>query len=184
MLICGLLGIIIAQAYACWYYRRRAERDLFTGLYNKEWLFGASFSRSNRLIKYMRRTRRTGRSFGMLIVDLDGFKEVNDTLGHAEGDIVLLDVVLVIRYMEREYSGISSVRFGGDEMIVLCPGDITYLVARYLCAAIDSGTRVTASIGGAVFRCTDEVNQEVFFAKCDNALYSVKNNGKNGVRIV
>ncbi|HXO66388.1 MAG TPA: EAL domain-containing protein [Candidatus Dormibacteraeota bacterium] len=130
-----------------------AMHDALTGLPNRT-LF------SDRLKKMLEECRRTGRSAGVLLIDLNRFKEVNDALGHQAGDILLQELAARLRGVLREADTVA--RLGGDEFAIL-PGGITDVesaldTARRVLAVFDKpvvleGTvvEVNASIGVAMF---------------------------------
>jgi len=183
-IIFSLMVVIICEALLMGWYKYRSEHDLFTGLYNKDWLLGQSHRYTNRLIRWMQRTKQTGAPFGMMFIDLDGFKGYNDTKGHQQGDDLLKTIASILKDVERRYIGVRSVRFGGDEMIVLMRETLYFIdVAQEISQRIDGETEVTASIGAAFFTNRCPVNQQVFMDKVDGAMYRVKQNGKNGISI-
>ena len=119
---------------------------------------------------------------GVLFVDLDDFKGINDTLGHAAGDQVLVAVAERLRACLRP--GDTAARLGGDEFAVLCqissPDEINTVASRLLDALLQpvkaEGTpiRVRASIGSAVGRCGGESDAATLIAAADAAMYDVK----------
>ena len=123
----------------------------------------------------------------MLFVDLDRFKEINDTRGHAAGDQVLREVSARLSDCLRDSDMIA--RFGGDEFIVLIGGtgdrdDITR-IARKICDAVaapfvinGNAHHVTASIGISVYP-EDGTDAETLCKHADMAMYQAKNLGKN-----
>ncbi len=122
--------------------------------------------------------------FSVLFLDMDGFKRVNDTLGHAEGDAVLERVgeILVnrVRFEDR------PVRFGGDEFVVLVPGaDSGNRVGERLLEAVNNTLKprwgVTVSIGEALFPLHGPLAGDVLRA-ADRAMYRAKSAGGNCIR--
>jgi len=105
-----------------------------------------------------------------LIIDIDHFKKVNDTLGHEAGDTVLKDVAGVIMNIVR-YT--DTIRYGGEEFVIFLQDteiERAVLVAERIRIAIEKGTSVTASIG---------VSTSLSYA--DKALYQAKETGRNKV---
>ena len=125
-----------------------------------------------------------------MMIDIDFFKKVNDTYGHASGDEVLRTVASVIKAQLRE-SDIPA-RYGGEEFAVLLPYthiDEAKIVGERLRKAVEETTvqlddltiNVTISMGLAEF--TQEETGEELFARADKALYEAKDGGRNRVCI-
>ncbi len=136
------------------------------------------------------RARTDGAPVSLLLLDLDHFKRVNDTLGHAAGDDVLREAGDVIRSVLRE--GERGGRYGGEELLVLLPGtDAPELRARAegLRRAIESRAftpfgapgKVTASVGAGVWVSGETTHD--FVKRIDTALYKAKQGGRNRVEI-
>lgn len=132
-----------------------------------------------------------GGPLALLIIDLDGFKQVNDTLGHIAGDMVLRTVATRLSAETRRTD--LAARLGGDEFLVLILGDTAeedaLWLARKVIAAIarpvpHAGTqaRVSASIGIALYPQHGE-NSEALFAAADAAMYAAKRAGRDGFRV-
>ena len=157
-----------------------ARRDALTGLANR-----ASFNEN--LDRAVSRAHRHGGRIALLCLDLDGFKRVNDTLGHPAGDAVLTEVARRIAGSVRE--GDVAARLGGDEFVVLVESfdDRAALaeIAQRVLGAIDApiriGTRdvrLTASIGiGVCEGRTADAHHLV--SRADAALYRAKAEGRN-----
>jgi len=138
------------------------------------------------------RANRFGRMLAVLVLDLDHFKEVNDTYGHAAGDAVLSEFARRIRIGLREVD--VAFRQGGEEFVVLLPETDAYgaiIVAERLGAAVRDrpvsieargSIPVTVSIGVAVFPEHGKTVQEVLQA-ADDALYAAKNGGRDTYRL-
>jgi diguanylate cyclase (GGDEF)-like protein len=140
------------------------------------------------LTREIKRVNRGGASLSMLLIDLDDFKRLNDRLGHAAGDELLVHVARTMSDAMRENDLLA--RYGGEEFVVLASGTNllgAYRLAEKLRTTVaeqslilgDSlrPTRVTVSIGVAEFRG----NRHRFFSAADQALYRAKASGKNCV---
>ena len=132
----------------------------------------------------------------LLFMDLDGFKQVNDTLGHEAGDQLLIETAGRIRETIRETD--TMYRFGGDEFVVLMPSIETEEqagdTANSLLSAIrmpfriagESGTPTTATVGvsiGIAFAPRDATGMEHLVRAADMAMYDAKHRGKNRVSV-
>ncbi|MBN2049256.1 MAG: diguanylate cyclase [Spirochaetales bacterium] len=166
--------------------RVRAERELervsvtdkLTGLYNRNKLDGV-------LEQELQRARRYGRSFSLLMADIDHFKKVNDTLGHVAGDQVLKELGVLLRENTREVD--TSGRWSGEEFITLCPEtnlQQAVKIAEKMRTLVEehpfsTGCPITWSIGVAEFQ--DEASVTELIEKVDAAMYKAKNEGRNRV---
>ncbi len=161
-------------------YRKDAETDKLTGLLNK-----ATFERQCRRLLS---ESESGTFSTLLLIDLDHFKEVNDTLGHQTGDALLHDFAEVLRRLFRPTDPIG--RFGGDEFVVFLhdiPGkEIAMQKAKRIVEVTPSilvgvqSVMVSASIGvsSSTLHGTD---YDSLFAVADKSVYAVKESGRNGV---
>ncbi|MFA6849214.1 MAG: diguanylate cyclase [Selenomonadaceae bacterium] len=160
--------------------RREAERDALTGLYNK--------GTSQHLIElYLNAPHNQKFQQALLILDADGFKNINDTFGHLFGDAVLTDIALEL---EKDFRQIDIIgRIGGDEFIVLIKDIYSMDILRKKCQRIinnlhriyKSTTQEIAfsvSIGIAIFP-DHGTSFKILFEKADKALYNCKGNGKD-----
>lgn len=162
--------------------RRAALYDQLTGLPNR----GLFLDRLERATK--RSSRRPEYRFAVLFLDLDGFKQVNDTFGHAFGDRLLIDVAQRITGELRESD--TAARFGGDEFLVLIdhvedPRLLGRVVERLRAAVarpfgID-GRRVTISVSvGVAMSTTASGDAEALLREADHAMYAAKSRDKAG----
>ncbi|WP_219834570.1 diguanylate cyclase domain-containing protein [Paenibacillus sp. R14(2021)] len=159
---------------------RKAHYDDLTGLPNRRYI-------SQRIQEAVNRGREENVPFAVFFMDLDGFKRVNDTLGHEMGDRLLQETAVILRDCVGTY-GISA-RWAGDEFVVLIEeaADTQLLdsMARAIIAAMGqldriNGQRinVSASIGIAVFP-QDGGDAAAILQRADQAMYEAKTRGKN-----
>jgi diguanylate cyclase (GGDEF)-like protein len=158
--------------------RDSARRDRLTRLWNTRYFHDA-------LDLEIDRCRRYGRPFGLLLLDLDGFKAVNDSAGHLAGDRVLQVVGRVLH--ENSRASDIPARLGGDEFAVILPEASSLTVRRSaakLCGLVADAEfppglpPVTASVGGIAFTRAPESGKAALHA-ADEALYAAKREGKN-----
>ena len=158
-----------------------ARTDGLTGLSNRR-------AYDAELPVFIERARAGGKGLALLAIDLDHFKPVNDTLGHAAGDLVLREVGKILREKVRKTD--LACRIGGDEFTVLLSDlnlEMAQKRAEVLRAAIgsfphpgnDQGIRITTTMGGAIYRAPETI--EEFMHRADEALYAAKRAGRNRV---
>ncbi len=134
--------------------------------------------------------RRLKYQVGILMFDLDNFKSINDTYGHAVGDQVLIGVAKTCKEKIRDIDIFG--RFGGDEFIIILPGcnlDTACRVGKRLCESIEQTDfptnagilHMTISVG-AIVGNPEDLDDEVLYHKADQALYAAKQAGKNTLR--
>src|SRR3569623_1201326 len=163
--------------------RHLATHDALTDLPNRLTL-------AERIHDAMEASRHSGRPFAGIYIDLDGFKMINDTLGHQVGDALLKAVAARILAVVRKQDTLT--RVGGDEFVLLIedvaePQHVIALcehVRMALLAPLQAGAaalHVTASIGIALFP-TDGESVEALLHNADAAMYEVKRGGRNGCR--
>ena len=168
-------GLIDAQRALQWH----ATRDDLTGLWNRRMIL-------DQLVRESNRARREERPLAVAIADLDLFKKVNDTYGHAAGDTVLRDIAAALLLQLRSYDFIG--RYGGEEFLVLLPGCDTpegVAIAERICATIGAApvhtggvdVPITVSIG---LSSTTDVgfDSATLLAAADAALYRAKAGGR------
>jgi len=163
-----------------------ALHDQLTGLPNRALL-------REHIESVLAASARTGRPLTMMFLDLDGFKPVNDRLGHTTGDEVLREVARRLRAVVRESDIIG--RFGGDEFIVLCPDtdhDDAATIAERLRGAIEEpmswlprGFAVSTSVGVVVQRPVPDLRltTDELLELADGEMYRAKNAGRNRVSL-
>lgn len=156
--------------------KQLAMKDYLTSLGNR-------VSYQETLHRLLSNAKRQSSNFGLLVIDMDKFKAVNDLYGHGEGDKVLVAVSDAITQCLRETD--YAFRFGGDEFCCLLPDSDTtanQMIARRIQSAINSHALlarhgVSCSIGGASYRSDDD--EQSIFCRADSALYAAKEAGRN-----
>ena len=152
--------------------------DKLTGLFNRLKLDEAlndEFNRSNRF----------KRSFGIIIIDIDYFKRVNDTYGHQVGDQVLIQFAKILKKNIRKVDILG--RWGGEEFMIICSEtdfqgtiklaqSLRKIVSKYDFPTIGN---FTASFGVSIYAGDENIDKVI--ARADNALYKAKENGRNRV---
>ena len=176
MAITGMAGaattLLVTRLLAA---QRAALRDALTGLPNRDLL-------DDRVGQALARSRRTGEAFALLVVDLDGFKGVNDIRGHETGNVVLRAIARRLESVVRESDTVA--RVGGDEFVVLSLGtredeEAAALAGRLRQALrrpyrVDGGiVELDASIGWALFP-QDGVTPSDLVARADGQMYATK----------
>ena len=161
---------------------RLSLHDPLTRLHNRSYLFAV-------MEREIQRARRTGRSFGLLLLDLDGLKPINDTFGHPMGDRVLRAVGEAIRHGIRGID--TGARYGGDEFVVLLPetdlvGAVTLAeklreaVGAIHIATENQQVRTTVSVGVASFP-DDGSSPQALLERADAAMFGSKRSGRDRV---
>jgi len=162
-----------------------ATRDPLTGAYNRRFL-------KERLTSEWAWAVRHARPCAAVIVDLDHFKRVNDTHGHAAGDFVLKEAVVVMKRAIRQEDVLT--RYGGEEFVVLCratEADQALVVAQRLRKNLEDhrfvweGTAipVTVSVGVATSLSAGVRSQDSLLSTADAMLYRAKESGRNRVEM-
>ena len=163
--------------------QRQAVTDELTGLFNHRRF-------QEVMTQEVERARRYGQEMGLIMLDIDNFKRVNDTYGHMQGDMVLREVARVLRQSSREID--EPARYGGEEMAVALPQtdlEGAYRFAERVRRRIEAldlplldgdGTlKVTASFGAASLVNASGDGKDALVAAADAALYRAKRSGKN-----
>jgi diguanylate cyclase (GGDEF)-like protein/PAS domain S-box-containing protein len=166
--------------------RSQAIRDPLTGLFNRRYL-------EETLARELHRVKRLGTPLGVIMMDLDHFKQFNDTYGHNAGDALLSAVGLLIQSQCREED--IPCRFGGEEFLLALPGaslEVTVGRAQQLREAVKQlqvyyrGQPLqptTLSLGVAIFP-DHGFNSDVIINAADTALYRAKEEGRDRVVVV
>jgi diguanylate cyclase (GGDEF)-like protein len=161
--------------------RFKATHDTLTGVWNR----GAVLETMEREVW---RSRREGISLGVLMVDLDHFKSVNDNYGHPAGDAVLREITKRMQTDVRPYDGIG--RYGGEEFLILLPGcnrEVTKATAERIRKIISASPvetsagslKVTMSIGAVATGDWPKNTPSQILQMADSALYRAKEEGRD-----
>jgi two-component system cell cycle response regulator len=162
--------------------RELAERDGLTGLYNRRY-FGEALERE------FERARRYRRALSLIMIDLDGFKAVNDACGHPQGDQVLKQVSRLLLHAVRFVDVVA--RYGGDEFALILP-ETNLRSALRMASRLLSEIRkspflheerifpLSASIGVAT-RTVDHASTAALVRDADEALYGAKRDGRDRI---
>jgi len=179
--------VVIENAYLYEKIRLRSVTDELTRLYNRRYFFVRVNEECERVNRY------GGGWFSVLILDIDHFKQVNDTYGHLAGDEVLREIAKILKTSVRSTD--VPARFGGEEFIVLLPetdlqGGLKFAerirkkIEEYTFKYKDKTIPVTVSIGVASGGCKDNNRlPDVIIGQADKALYKAKDTGRNRVCI-
>lgn len=162
--------------------RYLSEHDALTDLPNRILLH-------DRLSTALKRAQRFGGHLGLLLADLDGFKEINDRMGHKAGDKVLGEVAVRLSASVRSTDTVS--RIGGDEFVILlpdiqCAHDAEQVATKLAAALVEPllidrrVLQITVSIGVATFP-DDAENEQTLMEFADEAMYRAKRSGKNRI---
>ncbi|MGA1862350.1 diguanylate cyclase [Deferribacter thermophilus] len=156
-----------------------ATHDALTGILNR----GAI---EKKLKREVERGKRIGHEVGVILIDIDNFKRINDEYGHQIGDIVLQDVAEVLETNCRRYDYVG--RYGGEEFLIVLPGLNSYSTSKVAerirkevenrsFHAVNIDLKVTISLGV----CSTKEAQDIkdLIKKADEALYKAKREGKN-----
>jgi diguanylate cyclase (GGDEF)-like protein len=179
------LGLALNNAIAHDRLQNLAALDPLTGIYNRRFGLG-------RLREEFGRAIRMATPLGVLMLDIDHFKAVNDTYGHLVGDRVLRSVCTIVRSSLRE--GDVLLRYGGEELLAVMPAasssDLRQMGERLRKAVEDSSVsdgektvRVTLSAGGAAYPSQNVEREDALVKLADQALYRAKEGGRNRVEL-
>ena len=164
--------------------RHLAETDPLTGLFNRRAL-------TEKLEQEMDRAARYATRLTCLMIDIDNFKQINDTYGHLTGDRILRQISGLLRREQRSVDIVA--RYGGEEFVVLLPETtvsesrsfaerILRRVQQYEFGEADKPVRVTISIGVASYPDEQVTDGESLLSLADSRLYRAKTEGRNRFR--
>ncbi|GEM78575.1 GGDEF domain-containing protein [Vibrio superstes] len=155
-------------------------KDALTGIFNRGYF-------DQHLRDEIKRTSRSSAPLGLLVVDIDHFKMVNDQLGHHTGDVYLTKVAKALEDIAKRPADVVA-RYGGEEFVLLLPDTdkkgLEILSQKILFSINELGiphpiqSQLTVSIGGCEFD-SHSMDKVSFFERADQALYRVKSNGRN-----
>ncbi len=171
-LVAAEIGAAIDRADLVALFATQARTDPLTGAANRR-------SWDEEMDRELARARRTGDPLTVALIDMDHFKDYNDTHGHDAGDVLLRDLVTAIRAELR--TGDVIARWGGEEFTLALPGcdlEQAQTIASRLLCLVPSGQ--TVSIGLAQARTQD--TPRVLIERADRALYAAKDGGRNQVK--
>ena len=159
-------------------HRSEAVIDPLTGMLNRK-------AMENRAEEIRQQAEVTGASLAVVMIDIDHFKAVNDTVGHATGDAVLRDVAYIMRRDLRAFE--LAYRLGGEEFLVMLPGtnqEEAMSIAERLREAIAENSfvgeiQITVSCGVAASREGAGIDFQALLESADRALYEAKRTGRN-----
>lgn len=148
-----------------------------------------------RIIEEISVSLRYGRPLSLLLIDVDNFKNVNDTYGHIAGDDVLKALAVTMKETARESDILA--RYGGEEIVMIAPDtskDHAAILAERIRALIEKSSfpipfhpqknlKITISIGVSVLDSENAIHPEEFIEEADKALYKAKQEGRNRVII-
>ena len=154
------------------------EKDPLTGVYNRR-----KFDNDIELLISMSERRTKG--CGLLIIDIDNFKEFNDKYGHFKGDLLLKQVTKNIEKSIRNYDKIHIYRYGGEEFVVIIPDTTSneaLAIGERLRKKVKATCDVTISIGVSHYKeLAGNINELI--TNADKALYEAKRMGKDKVSL-
>jgi diguanylate cyclase (GGDEF)-like protein len=172
-------ALALAQAEMRKRLEDEARTDALTGVGNRR-------AFCEHLAAELERAKRTGEAVGVLMLDIDDFKQINDRLGHGAGDQVLIALGEALTVSVRRNDFVA--RLGGEEFALVLPQANAELVAaigeriRARVAAIGAGAgAITVSLGGAT--ASGDIAASALVDAADAALMAVKRSGKNGLRV-
>lgn len=157
--------------------------DELTGLYNYRYF-------QERLSEEFKRVKRSERPFSIILIDIDHFKNINDTYGHKQGDKVLREIAEIIKFGLRDFD--IAARYGGEEFALLLPDtDLSesVIVAERTRKRIQNHGfsknnihfNVNISLGVTTYHYRDKINQDRLLEEADRFLYKAKKSGRNRV---
>jgi diguanylate cyclase (GGDEF)-like protein len=169
--ILAILSIYMFAAAA--YYKHKSERDGLTGAYNKSWFMGEN---SSKLVRRMQAVNKEkSYPFGLIMIDMDNFKQVNDSRGHLYGDLLIKQTADAIRLAVGD--GIVA-RIGGDEFAVIVNNMGSSEMVSKIILRIEQNvlyfTAGSVSAGGVRYAKNMPVSVEALMGVADKSMYERK----------
>jgi len=166
--------------------REQATKDSLTKVWNRSSILDL-------LTRELARSEREARPVGVVLVDLDHFKNVNDTYGHFAGDAVLRESAIRMLSAIRQYDSVG--RYGGEEFLILLPGcdeqatcglaeRVRAQIAKDAIIASETMLNLTASFGATSVVARQGISAEDLIRKADEAVYLAKRLGRNRVELL
>ena len=163
--------------------RVQATRDFLTGIWNRGMI-------TEKLNEEINRAARVNANLGVIMCDIDRFKQINDTHGHPAGDSVLIEVALRMQETLRAYDSLG--RFGGEEFLIVVPDaseeGVAALAERIRSGIADTpivtsvgSVNITVSLGMVVRMMEQSTSLSALVDEADRALYRAKEGGRNRV---
>jgi diguanylate cyclase (GGDEF)-like protein len=161
--------------------RREASHDSLTGLWNHKAILEI-------LERELMRAERDRQPVGVIMVDVDHFKAINDQRGHAAGDMVLRIIASGVAAMVRPYDSVG--RYGGEEFLIIAPGcglgetwELAERVRAHIasCSIMAGGSHVKVSLSLGVATGAGAAEMEKVLHASDTAMYAAKRAGRNRV---
>lgn len=161
-----------------------AIRDTLTGLYNRRYF--------QQILEYeLNRAKRYRQPLSLIFIDLDHFKEINDTFGHSTGDIFLRQISQKLSSLFRTTDLVA--RYAGDEFVAILPATaqegamilanrIQDILGKYQIMVRGRTLQISVSIGVDTYEGNDGIGGVTFIDRADKAMYEAKTNGRNCVK--
>ncbi|ACL69160.1 GGDEF domain-containing protein [Halothermothrix orenii] len=169
-------GQVVYEKKKSRFFYEKSIRDSMTGIYNHHYIVST--------------LSRMKEPFSLVVLDLDNFKNINDTYGHLAGDEVIKNVAINLQNSIRKYDYVG--RYGGDEFVIIlmnCSLDELKMMAKKIKRAVEEPVykykgnkiRVTASMG--IYNATEKEEGEQVIYRADQALYAAKKSGRSGIKM-